>query len=80
MSRPRVRYAPNKFEAYGEEEISAVIAALRDGFLAPGPRTEEFERRIAALFGKKFALMVNSGSSANLLSLAALGFEPGDEV
>ena len=29
-------YAPNKFEAYGEEEIEAVTEALRDGFLAPG--------------------------------------------
>ena len=40
------RYAPNKFEAYGEEEIQAVVSALRDGFLAPGPRTEEFERQV----------------------------------
>ena len=74
------RYAPNKFEAYGEEEIEAVAECLRDGFLAPGPRTEEFERQTAALFDKDLGLMVNSGSSANLIALNAFGFKPGDEV
>lgn len=73
-------YAPNKFEAYGEEEIQAVVECLRDGYLAPGPRTEEFERQIAALFGKRYGLMLNSGSSANLVALTAFGFKPGDEV
>jgi len=73
-------YAPNKFEAYGEEEIQAVTDCLRDGFLAPGPKTEEFERQCAALFSKELGLMVNSGSSANLIALNAFGFQPGDEV
>jgi len=73
-------YAPNKFEAYGEEEMTAVAECLRDGFLAPGPRTEAFEGQVAALFAKSCALMVNSGSSANLIALHAFGFEPGDEV
>ena len=73
-------YAPNKFEAYGEEEIQAVVDALRDGFLAPGPRTERFEAECAELFDKKQGLMVNSGSSANLIALNAFGFQPGDEV
>ena len=59
-------YAPNKFEAYGDDEIDAVVECLKDGFLAPGPRTEMFEKKVAGLFGKKFSLMVNSGSSANL--------------
>ena len=73
-------YAPNKFEAYGEEEIAAVVECLRDGYLAPGPRTEAFECEVAALFSKAHGLMVNSGSSANLLALNAFGFQPGDEV
>lgn len=76
----KVWYAPNKFEAYGEEEIQAVTECLRDGWLAPGPRTEEFERQVSAIFGKKLGLMVNSGSSGNLIGLAALGLERGDEV
>mmetsp|Transcript_29914 Transcript_29914/g.95411 ORF Transcript_29914/g.95411 Transcript_29914/m.95411 type:complete len:446 (+) Transcript_29914:61-1398(+) len=76
----KVWYAPNRFEAYGEEEIQAVEQCLRDGWLAPGPRTEEFECQVAALFGKQYGLMVNSGSSGNLLGLAALGLQKGDEV
>ena len=73
-------YAPNKFEAYGEEEIKAVEECLRDGFLAPGPRTENFEATVAELFSKSNALMVNSGSSANLIALNVFGFKEGDEV
>jgi CDP-6-deoxy-D-xylo-4-hexulose-3-dehydrase len=76
----KVWYAPNKFEAYGEEEIQAVTDCLRDGWLAPGPRTEEFEGKVAAIFGKKHGVMVNSGSSGNMLGLASLGLQKGDEV
>lgn len=76
----KVWYAPYKFEAYGEEEIEAVTACLRDGWLAPGPRTDDFEQQVAALFGKKYGVMVNSGSSANIIGLAVLGMEKGDEV
>jgi CDP-6-deoxy-D-xylo-4-hexulose-3-dehydrase len=73
-------YAPNKFEAYGEEEIQAVIKCLRDGWLAPGPRTLQFEREVAASFGKKDGIFVNSGSSANVLSLKLCSLKAGDEV
>mmetsp|Transcript_99504 Transcript_99504/g.172722 ORF Transcript_99504/g.172722 Transcript_99504/m.172722 type:complete len:438 (+) Transcript_99504:82-1395(+) len=76
----KVWYAPNKFEAYGEEEIAAVVAALRDGWLAPGPRTDEFEAKVSAIFGKKCGVMVNSGSSANLIGLCAMGLEKGAEI
>lgn len=80
-SKPRkVWYAPYKFEAYGEEEIEAVTAALRDGWLAPGPRTDEFEAKVCELFGKRHGIMVNSGSSGNIIGLAALGLQRGDEV
>lgn len=77
----KIWYAPNQFEAYGEEEIQAVEDCLRSGWLAGfGPKTVQFENEIAARFGKKYALFVNSGSSANLLALAALEVGPGDEV
>jgi len=76
----KVWYAPHKFQAYGEEEIAEVTQCLRDGWLAPGKRTEEFEKKVASLFGKKYAIMVNSGSSANIIGLCALGMAKGDEV
>merc|ERR1719393_916638 len=79
-ARKKVWYAPYKFEAYGEEEIKAVEECLRDGWLAPGPRTEEFESKVSAIFGKKCGVMVNSGSSGNMLGLCAMGLQKGDEI
>lgn len=73
-------YAPNKFEAYDEEEIEAVLACLREGWLAPGPRTAEFEVLVSKFFGKKYGIFCNSGSSANILALHMAGLKPGDEV
>ena len=77
----KVWYAPNKFESYGEEEIKAVEACLRDGWLAGfGPRSIEFEEKIAKRFGKKYGVFVNSGSSACLLALAALDLPKGCKI
>jgi len=77
----KVWYAPNGFEAYGEAEIKAVDQCLRDGWLAGfGKRTVEFEKRVAAMFGKQFGLFVNSGSSACLLGLASLDLPKGSKV
>ena len=77
----KVWYAPNKFEAYGEEEIKAVEECLRDGWLAGfGPRTVEFEEKIAKQFGKKYGVFVNSGSAACLLALASLQLPKGTKI
>ena len=77
----KVWYAPNKKEAYGDAEIKAVVDCLNDGWLAGfGPKSIQFEKEVSALFGKKYGLFVNSGSSAILLGLNALNLEPGDEV
>lgn len=81
MITKKVWYAPNKFESYGEEEIKAVEECLRDGWIAGfGPRSIEFEKRIAEKFGKRYGVFVNSGSSACLLALAALDLPKGSEV
>ena len=77
----KIWYAPNKKEAYGDREVQAVVECLNDGWLAGfGPRTIEFEKKVSELFGKKFGLFVNSGSSAILLGLNALNLSSGDEV
>jgi len=62
-----------------EDEVEAVAEALRSG-LDVGPRVEEFERRGAALLGKRHGVMVNSGTSALQLAVDLLDCEPGDEV
>ena len=56
----KIWYAPNKFESYGEEEIQAVVECLRSGWLAGfGPKSIEFEEKIAKHFGKKYGVFVN---------------------
>lgn len=78
--RPKVWYCPYKFQAYGEEEIRAVEECLRDGWLAPGPRTAKFEGMVSKFCGKKYGVMVNSGSAGNTLALLIAGVKEGDEV
>ena len=67
---------------YGPEEIEAAATVMREQplRLMDGPAVRSFERRVAALFGKRHGLMVNSGSSANLLAVAALQLPLGSEV
>jgi len=77
----KIWYAPNKFESYGQEEIDAVTQCLQDGWLAGfGPRSIEFEEKVSAIFGKKYGVFVNSGSSACLLALASLQLPKGSRV
>lgn len=73
-------YAPNTYDVFGDEEIKAVIRCLKSGWLTAGKNAAVFEDKIAALYGKKFGLFVNSGSSANLLAFEALNFPKGSEV
>lgn len=65
---------------YGQEEIDAVVKCLKEDWLGNGKYTEEFEKRVAKIFGKKYGLFVNSGSSANLLALELMNFPKGSEV
>ena len=67
---------------YNNEEISAVANVLKNKSLSliDGPSVKELEKKISILFGKKFGLMVNSGSSANLLALSSFNFKKGSEI
>ena len=77
----KIWYAPYKFESYGEEEIKAVEESLRSGWLGgQGPKCIEFEEKISKHFGKKYGVLVNSGSSACLLALASLQLPEGTKV
>jgi len=75
----RVLYAE---AIYGDEEINAVNQVLREHphSLMGGKNVELFEKKVARIFGKKFGIMVNSGSSANLLAISSLGLPKGSEV
>lgn len=61
-----VTYGQN---VYGREEKRAVLDVFKAGNLMVGRRAMEFEGKVASLFGKKHGVMVNSGSSANLLAV-----------
>ncbi len=57
---------------WGIEEKKAAIKVLESGFFTMGKKVKEFEAKFAKKFGAKFATMVNSGSSANLLMMSVL--------
>lgn len=79
---------PVSGRVFDETEIKFLVDASLDFWLTTGRFAEEFERDFAKYFGLKNALLVNSGSSANLVALSSLTspklgerrLRPGDEV
>jgi|TARA_B100001248_G_C27365322_1_gene448689 CDP-6-deoxy-D-xylo-4-hexulose-3-dehydrase len=67
---------------YDKKEINAVINVLRNKSLSlvDGEEVKKLEKTVSKIFGKKYGLMVNSGSSANLLALASFNFKKGSEI
>lgn len=65
---------------FDDEEPRAAAEVVRSGWLISGPVVAEFERRFGLHLGGVEAVAVNSGSSALLVALSALGVGPGDEV
>ena len=63
-----------------ERERNAVLKVLWTPHLSIGPKIKEFEERIAQHTGVKYAIVVNSGTSALHLIIRALGIIEGDEV
>jgi CDP-6-deoxy-D-xylo-4-hexulose-3-dehydrase len=72
--------------SWGEEEIAALHRVIDGGQLTIGPNVRQFEEDFARKFGVRHALMVSSGSAANLVGVAALfhkrdrPLQRGDEV
>tara|TARA_B100001057_G_scaffold22417_1_gene20754 strand:- start:2277 stop:3479 length:1203 start_codon:yes stop_codon:yes gene_type:complete len=67
---------------YNYKEINACLKVLKKQKLSlmTGDKVKILEKKIANLFGKKYALMVNSGSSANLLAIQSLNLRKKSEV
>lgn len=63
-----------------DEEISAVVDSMRNGWLTTGPKVQQFEQAFAAASGVKHAVAVNSCTAALHIGLLAAGVAPGDEV
>lgn len=73
-------FIPFHKPSIGDQEIAAVTAVLRSGWLTMGPKTREFEQAFARYIGCKHAVAVSSCTAALHLALDALGLRPGDEV
>lgn len=71
-------------DTWNNEELEAINEVIKSNFFTMGERVKKFEKEFAEKFGVKYAIMSNSGSSANLLAIAALVYskklKAGDEV
>ena len=65
---------PLAISTWGDEERSAAIAVIESGRTTMGEKVEAFEESFARTVGGRYAVMSNSGSSANLLAVAAQFF------
>jgi CDP-6-deoxy-D-xylo-4-hexulose-3-dehydrase len=91
---PEKRFIPGKTKinyagrVFDEKELVNLVDASLDFWLTAGRYTEEFEKKLSRFIGVKYASLVNSGSSANLLAISALTspclgrrkLNPGDEI
>ena len=85
---PANRLCPLAGDVFDADELESLVDCSLDFWLTSGRFAETFEREFARQMGVRSALLVNSGSSANLLALTALTDEslgtrrlrPGDEV
>lgn len=79
---------PLASSSWGQEELDAMHRVIDSGMFSMGPNVKAFERAFADYVGSKHCVMVNSGSSANLLMIAALFYtknqrfklQKGDEI
>ena len=79
-------FYPLASSTWDQDEIDALHRVIASGRFTMGPEVRRYEDAFAAHFGSRHAVMTSSGSTANLLALAAclwhpdLGLKPGDEV
>lgn len=63
-----------------QEEIDQVVETLKSGWITTGPKTKEFENKIADYLGTKKSVCLNSATACMEMALRILGIGPGDEV
>lgn len=74
------------YSTFDKEERDAMYEVIQSDFFTMGKNVKQFENEFSSFFGKKYGVMVNSGSSANLIGVAALFYKKdnplkkGDEV
>ena len=80
MMNKDIRNIPFSPPDITDTEIQSVIKSLQSGWITTGPKTKEFEKKIADYIGVNKAVCLNSATSSMELTLRVLGIGPGDEV
>lgn len=76
----RQKLLPYARHSVDDDDVAAVSAALRSGWLTTGPKVGEFEEAFASFVGARHAVAVANGTAALHCAVAAAGIGPGDEV
>jgi len=67
-------------QSIDQSDIDAVVETLKSPFLTQGPKVKEFEEKLAAYGGAKYAVAVSNGTAALHVAYLAAGIKAGDEV
>ncbi len=76
----RTTLLPYGHQTIGEDDVRAVVDALRSDLITTGPKVAEFEEALAACVGAAHAVTFSSGTAALHGAAFAAGLEPGDEA
>ena len=71
---------PYGHQYISDEDVQAVVEALKSDYMTQGPRIGEFEKQFADYLGCKYACMVSNGTAALHLCAMALDIKPGDKI
>jgi UDP-4-amino-4,6-dideoxy-N-acetyl-beta-L-altrosamine transaminase len=74
------QFIPYGRQSIDEEDINSVVSVLKSDWLTTGPKVPEFEEQIAHYVGSRYAVAVNSGTSALDIAVQALNLPKGSEV
>ncbi|MDO9515850.1 MAG: DegT/DnrJ/EryC1/StrS family aminotransferase, partial [Syntrophales bacterium] len=74
----REDFLPLSRPSIGEEEVRAVTACLKSGWITTGPTCTKFEDRFRELTGASHAISLSSGTAGMHLMMLALGIKEGD--
>jgi UDP-4-amino-4,6-dideoxy-N-acetyl-beta-L-altrosamine transaminase len=73
-------FLPYGRQTVDDDDVRAVVEALRSPWITQGPRVEAFERALCEVTGARHAVAVSSGTAALHCAYAAIGLGPGDEI
>lgn len=75
-----MKMMPYGKQSIEEDDIKAVVDALKSDYLTTGPKVAEFEKALSGYVGAKHAVAVNSGTSALDIAVGAMELPPGSEI